>query len=280
MTIGSALAPLMPLYCEKTTHAPSDPVPDEEPPERIRAIQLIINLPKDPDLAPGWHAALAASASACAALCLDARAEPEGAWFDAVHSYSQGHIRKVTRRARGAHWQAVQDFAGVGVVHGATHVRALVPGLVQELDKRVAKLQVGGTDFPVNDQSVVVRSGEGDGRIVAADGPVVTVHVASGHTAPVMSAGKLMAQAGHAGMLTAAALAATDTDLARRWFEGGCATRVVRSGQQQWAQLSQIVRDPYRAWGDHRLVGVRDAGFTEVVPGTTTAIAALCEASA
>jgi len=66
-----------------------------------------------------------------------------------------GRIRKVTRRARGAHWAAVQELPGVTVVvdgpTGRGEVRALVPGLVTETPKTVSRLQITGTDLPYDD---------------------------------------------------------------------------------------------------------------------------------
>ncbi|MGH4027155.1 MAG: peptidyl-tRNA hydrolase, partial [Pseudonocardiaceae bacterium] len=41
-----------------------------------------------------------------------------------------------------------------------------------------------------------------------------------------------------------------------------------------WAQLA-AGEDPGRAWAERGLVAVRDAGFTEVAPGTVTVAAVL-----
>lgn len=253
----------------------------EEDPDRVRAIQLLLQLERG--RIPSWHAALAAAASGCAALCLDARAEPGEEWFEAVEAYCRGHIRKVTRRGRGAQWRAAADLPGLSVSHGDTRVRVLVPGLVSELDKRVAKLQVGGTDLPVDDAPVVVSAdpggGKGDG--IGGDEPsdtggepdvILTVLVPEAAT---LTAGKLMAQAGHAGMLTACLLGVGDQAPLAAWRQAGCPARVRRVGPQRWLDLVAAVTDPEDGWRRHRMLAVRDAGFTEVAPGTITVIGAL-----
>ena len=56
-------------------------------------------------------------------------------------------IRKIARRARGAHWAAVQELPGVTWTVGGAQVRALLPGPVDEVPKVVSRLQIGGTDL-------------------------------------------------------------------------------------------------------------------------------------
>src|SRR4051812_5454007 len=115
----------------------------------IRAMQLLLRLERDRP--PSWHTALALAATGSAAICLDDRAEPGREWYQLVRDYCAGHIRKVTRRGRGAQWEATAELPGISLIRGDTQVRALVPGRVEELDKRVSKLQVGGTDVEPDD---------------------------------------------------------------------------------------------------------------------------------
>ena len=55
----------------------------------------------------------------------------------------------------------------------------------------------------------------------------------------------------------------------------GCPSRVTRTPAAPWQHLLADVADPAAAWRDHRLLAVRDAGFTEVAPGTVTVVARL-----
>ncbi|GAB96577.1 peptidyl-tRNA hydrolase [Kineosphaera limosa] len=279
--VGAALEPLLTRYAAWMGLDEAQVLTDrDEDPEQIRAIQIVLRLEKgDP---PSWQAALALAATGCAALCTDPRAEPGGEWFDAVSAYSQGHIRKVTRRARGAQWEATADLPGLTLTEGDTQVRVLVPSLVTALDKRVSKLQVGGTDMPIDDDPIVVSGprGRADEPIAGAatplregGSPLLTVHVPADGPAAAMTAGKLMAQTGHAGMIAAALLAASDAPALAAWREAGCPSRVLRTPSAAWQQLLTDVADPAAGWRDHRLLAVRDAGFTEVAPGTVTVVA-------
>ena len=253
---GEVLAPLRARYASWLAMDDADVVRDrEEAAQDVRALQLVLRMERDRP--PSWHTALAMAAGASAGICLDPRAAPGGEWHDDVRDYCAGHIRKVTRRARGAQWAATADLPGITLTHGDTQVRALVPGRVQALDKRVGKLQVGGTDVPFD----AAPDAAAPGALLIWLPPE-----------PVMTLGKAMAQTGHAGMI-AAALLLDHPDRLQRWMDAGLPVAVRRADHDRWQELQTAVADSGAAWRDHGLLAVRDAGFTEVAPGTVTAIA-------
>lgn len=263
---GSVLAPLAQRYAYWLGLDADQVRQDRQEAEAdIRAMQLVLRMERaDP---PSWHRAVGLAAGTAAAVCLDPRSEPGGEWHEAVAGYVRGHIRKVTRRARGAHWAAVQDLPGVGADDAGTQVRALVPGPVAELDPRVSRLQVGGTDVPPDEPA---------GARVDPDpgGPDRALRLWVPTGLP-MTVGKAMAQAGHAGMIAAALLLRDGAhERLARWRDAGYPVLVRRVEDAQWAELGAPLRaDQAAAWTGQSLLAVRDAGFTEVEPGTVTVLA-------
>ncbi|WP_277670103.1 peptidyl-tRNA hydrolase [Saccharomonospora viridis] len=222
------------------------------PPEQVWAMPVVLRMEKTRP--PSRTSLLEAAASAALAVCLDDEARPGGAWYEPLYTWTSGHIRKVARRARGAHWEAVQRLPGVTVDVAGAQARALVPCRVGDLPREVARLQISGSDLPADDPGPPP-----DDRPVLLLNPRVT-----------MSAGKAAAQVGHATMLLAALLDTPDlTAWAMRDYR--CAVRV--ADQDLWDEGVAAVSDPQRAWSEHGLMAVRDAGFTEVEPGTVTVLA-------
>ena len=261
MSVDSVLAPLADRYAHWLGLDTAQVLADrEEAAADIRAMQLVLRMERsDP---PSWHRAVALAAGGAAAICLDVRSEPGGEWHDAIADYVRGHIRKVTRRARGAHWAAAQDLPGLTLESAGTQVRLLVPGPVAELDPRISRLQVGGTDVPLDDPEPAPDPSE-----------ALLLWVPTGIA---MTVGKAMAQAGHAGMICAALLG-RDGEAGRQrladWRDRGFPVVARRVNGADWASVGEpLAQDQAAAWTEQGLLAVRDAGFTEVDPGTITLV--------
>ncbi|MFJ4095774.1 aminoacyl-tRNA hydrolase [Kitasatospora sp. NPDC089913] len=194
---------------------------------------------------PGRTDALETSARAVLTLLNDPRVvEAEGEWAERVLAWEDARIRKVVRRARGGEWRKAGELPGITVTGLEAEVRVFPPVPLDGWPKELAKLQVSGTDL------------EETGPV----GPAPTgVPVLWLNPELEMSAGKTMAQTGHA-----AQLAWWRLDDARRkeWAESGFALAVRTATPEAWADLV--------ASG---LPLVQDAGFTEIAPGSCTVVA-------
>ena len=216
--------------------------PDGEAPWVMQLVSLV-----DKVSPPDHSAVCEAAAMAVVSLLADERAQPGGEWSPAVQRWLAGRIRKHVRRARGAAWDHAQDLAGVTVSHAGAQVRAFVPMSTTALPKEISKLQMQG--FALADPHVAR-----DVTLVPL-GPVVV----SICPVPVLPTGKAAAAAGHAAQLAARDM--VESRLAM-WAHGGFPVVVEHPPMSAWAILvstSQVV--------------VVDAGFTEVAPGTCTALA-------
>lgn len=214
-------------------------------------MQMVLRIERsDP---PPRTALLEAAAAAAVAVCLEPRAEPGGEWHDEVAAWVSGRIRKVARRARGAHWTAAQERPGVTVEVEGAHVRALVPSLVAEVPKVVSRLQITGSDLPADEPGPAPED-----RPLLLLNPDVEI-----------SAGKAAAQVGHATMILAALL---DPEPLESWAAAGFRCAVRTPTADRWAALHPGA-DAERAWRERGVVAVRDAGFTEIAPGTVTVLA-------
>jgi peptidyl-tRNA hydrolase len=229
----------------------------DEDPGQVRAMPVILRIEKAEP--PGRTALLEAAAAAAVAVCLDERALPGGEWHDSVQAWLDGRIRKVARRARGAHWEAVQELPGVTVEVAGAQARALLPGRVAATPKTVSRLQIAGSDLPVDEPGPAEP-----GVPLVLLNPEVT-----------MTVGKGAAQVGHATMILAALL---DPARQQAWRERDWRCAVRTPTVARWRDL-RPGQDPYRSWQEHQVIAVRDAGFTEVDPGTVTVLAQWSDAS-
>ncbi|MFJ3961312.1 aminoacyl-tRNA hydrolase [Streptomyces sp. NPDC090036] len=194
---------------------------------------------------PARTDALETAARAVLVLLTDERAHGEGEWAQAVRDWQDARIRKVVRRARGAEWRKAETLPGV-TVHGEdAQVRVFPPVPLDGWPKELAKLQVSGTDL--DDPAPVAAHAE-PGLPVLWLNPGLD-----------MSAGKAMAQAGHAAQLAWWELAEPER---AAWRDSGFRLAVRTAPRERWAELS-----------GSGLPVVRDAGFTEIAPGSATVVA-------
>ncbi len=221
--------------------APEDLVPQDSAPQFV--LPLVVRMERDAP--PERTDALETSARAVLTFLADERADGDGEWAAARRNWEDARIRKVVRRARGSEWRRAGTLPGITVAGREALVRVCPPVPLDGWPKELAKLQVSGTEL---DDPAPPREVPGPDLPVLWLNPAVT-----------MSAGKAMAQTGHA-----AQLAWWELSQERRtaWRESGFALAVRTASPQRWAALL-----------DTGLPLVRDAGFTEVAPGSATVVA-------
>src|SRR6516165_5373104 len=110
----------------------------------------------------------------------------DGEWTAAVRAWEDARIRKVVRRARGAAWQRALALPGVTVTHRTAEIRVYPPVPVDDWPPDLARLQVAGIEL-----EDPAPPGEPE-----AGTPVLWLNPEL-----PMTAGKAMAQAGHAAQL-------------------------------------------------------------------------------
>ncbi|TMR95576.1 peptidyl-tRNA hydrolase [Nonomuraea basaltis] len=182
--------------------------------------------------------ALEAAATAVLSLLDD-----PGEWTAELHAWQvAGKIRKVVRRARGAEWRRAIALPGRTIEHRTAEVRVHPPVPLDDWPRDLARLQVSGTELADTRE------------LPPAEPPILWANPKL-----AMSAGKAMAQAGHAAQL---AWWASDPGERAAWRANGL-TVSVRAGRQEAFDAKVAAGLPV----------VRDAGFTEIEPGSCTFVA-------
>ncbi|NEB16116.1 MULTISPECIES: peptidyl-tRNA hydrolase [Streptomyces] len=226
------------------------PTPDSpfraEPGDRDLAPQFVLPLVVRIERAapPPRTDALETAARAVLVMLGDERSTGDGAWARAMRDWQDARIRKVVRRARGAEWRRAEALPGITVTGKNAEVRVFPPVPLDGWPKDLARLQVSGTDLD-------------DPEPPADADPAVPVLWMNPDLD--MSAGKAMAQAGHGAQLA--------------WWELSDGER--SAWREAGFPLSVRTADPAR-WGGLTTGGlpvVRDAGFTEIAPGSCTVVA-------
>ncbi|GAA3389694.1 peptidyl-tRNA hydrolase [Streptomyces roseoviridis] len=221
---------------------------------------------------PARTDALETAARAVLEILADERSLGEGEWARAMTDWEDARIRKVVRRARGAEWRRAAALPGItvtgtgdgGTGHGATgdggtaeagagsgavdvtspaEVRVFPPVPLDGWPKELVKLQVSGTDLDDPAEPGPVP----EGAAVLWLNPELD-----------MSAGKTMAQAGHGAQLLWWELSDADR---KTWRAAGFPLAVRTADPARWARLTS-----------GGLPVVRDAGFTEIAPGSCTVV--------
>jgi len=210
------------------------------------ALQIALHVEKvDPPLVEHL---CAAATRAVIELLDDERSQPGGDWHDAVATWNGARIRKLTRRGRGAAWERSQEAAGVTATDHGVEARAFVPGPMDKAPPEVAKLQIQSTPLPAIESINSLPSSDSTTLIIAT-----TPHFE-------LSWGKLAAQCAHAGQR---AWESAPEPLIRAWSGSDRQITVIAPDESLWDEL--LKRED--------TTEIRDGGFTEIPPGTLTAIA-------
>ncbi|MFB7917399.1 peptidyl-tRNA hydrolase [Streptomyces sp. NPDC056061] len=212
----------------------------DEAPQYV--LPLVVHIEKAAP--PARTDALRTAARAVLVMLSDDRSVGEGEWARVMRDWQDARIRKVVRRARGAEWRKASALPGITVAGESAEVRVFPPVPLDGWPKELAKLQVSGTDLDDPEPPAVPDR----------TGPVLWLNPELD-----MSAGKAMAQAGHGAQLAWWELSETAR---KAWREAGFPLAVAVAEADRWRDLTTS-----------GLPVVRDAGFTEIAPGSCTVVA-------
>lgn len=205
-------------------------------------LPLVVRIERDAP--PARTDALETAARAVLTMLSDPRSLGDGEWAQSMRDWEDARIRKVVRRARGAEWRRAGELPGITLTGKSAEVRVFPPVPLDGWPKELAKLQVSGTELDDPEPPVDADRAQA----VLWLNPQLE-----------MSAGKAMAQAGHGAQLAWWALPEEERE---SWREAGFPLAVRTADPAEWRQLT-----------DSGLPLVRDAGFTEIAPGSCTVVA-------
>jgi peptidyl-tRNA hydrolase len=215
------------------------------------ALNLVVRVERE---SPPHHTdVLEAAASATVRLLFDERASAQ--WESAITRWNDGRIRKLCRRARGTQWAATDELDHVEVTVGSASVRAFVPVAVESQPRALHRLQMSGTEFL--DSEPPVPAGIHEPTVWL--NPTIT-----------MTSAKAAVQASHAAQLLAVAWHTKDSTAFLAWLGQGARVRV-RVGDERFGALASYAQSTTSDIG----VVIHDAGFTEVMAGSLTAVGLL-----
>ncbi|MFB7330463.1 aminoacyl-tRNA hydrolase [Streptomyces adustus] len=218
----------------------SEPSARDQAPQYVLPLVVRIERAEPPERTD----ALETAARAVLRMLDDERSAGGGVWAQAVRDWQDARIRKVVRRARGAEWRRAEALPGITVTGTSAEVRVFPPVPLDGWPKELVKLQVSGTDLD-------------DPRPPAEAAPGTPVLWFNPEVP--MSAGKAMAQAGHGAQLAWWELSDEER---RAWRDAGFPLAVRTADPLRWRELTRS-----------GMPLVRDAGFTEIAPGSCTVIA-------
>jgi peptidyl-tRNA hydrolase len=193
---------------------------------------------------PARTDALETAARAVLTILGDERSAGDGEWAQVMRDWQDARIRKVVRRARGAEWRRAEALPGITVTGKAAEVRVFPPVPLDGWPKDLARLQVSGTDLDDPEPPVDADP----------SAPVLWLNPELD-----MSAGKAMAQAGHGAQLAWWELSEEER---AAWRDAGFPLAVRAADPARWRELTT-----------GGLPLVRDAGSTEIAPGSCTVVA-------
>lgn len=190
-------------------------------------------------------------AAAAATLDVSLRFTRDPKWTSHFTEWGSRSFRKVCLRASERDWKKLDTYdCGVGLARGEPVVRALPPRLKSGREKLLVELQA--LTGEVTALGLDAREME----------EVPTLRFALNADAP-MGAGKLAAQVGHAVLIAAKVLGPRHGEVFDRWLAAGTPCVFGRADREAWGALR----------AGEEVAVVRDAGLTEVAPGTETVMA-------